>query len=321
LESAVPLDPLLVPILASLPAPVFPERLQDWPAHRLAGREAADALIDQVMEHGPDVASVREVRLPVDGGEIGLVVYAPEGDGPHPVHVYLHGGGWIEGSAYDKAIDVVCRERASLGGCVVVAVDYRKAPECMFPVGLNDCYAALVWVAGHATELAADAGRITIGGASAGANLAAATALKARDEDGPHISFVLLEAPALDFTLSGSSHELFAKDYGLTKETVELCRQAYLTPEHYTHPYASPLHAPDLSGLPPTYIMTAEFDVLRDDGAAYAERLRAAGVPVVHSLQKGQIHLSAALTKLLPAARAWRDEAIQALRQHVAEQR
>lgn len=315
----MPLDPLLVPILERLPAPTFPERDEDWPAHRRASREGADALVGQVMEPGPDVASVRDMRLPVDGGEIGLVVYTPEGEGPHPVHVYLHGGGWVEGSAYHKAVDIICRERTVLAGCVVVAVDYRKAPECPFPVGLNDCYAAVLWVSEHASELGGDARRVTIGGASAGANLAAATALRARDEDGPPISFVLLEVPALDLTASRPSYELFADGYGLTKDAFEHCRRAYLSADDYTHPYASPLHAPDLSRLPATYIMTAEFDVVRDDGAAYAERLRAAGVPVVYSLQEGQIHVSPALTKLLPAARAWRDEAIEALRSYVRD--
>jgi acetyl esterase len=315
----VPLDPLLVPILASLPAPTLPERDEDWPAHRQASLAGADALVEQVMEPGPDVRSVREVRLPVDGGEIGLVVYTPEGAGPHPAHVYLHGGGWVEGSAFSRPTDITCRERAALAGCVVVAVDYRKAPEHRFPAGLNDCYAALGWVDKNVSELGVDPSRITIGGASAGANLAAATALKARDEGGPRISFVLLEAPALDFTFAQPSHELFASGYGLTRDVVEHCRQAYVSPEQHTHPYASPLHAQDLSGLPPTYIMAAELDVLRDEAAAYAERLRAAGVPVVYSLQVGQVHLTAALTKLLPAARSWRDEAVDALRSHVRQ--
>lgn len=314
----MPLDPLLEPMLASLPElPSFPADLADWPAFRKTNRESMEAVIAHVMEPGPEVGDVQRVNVAVGGGEIVLVVYTPSTVGPHPVHLYLHGGGWVEGSVHDTAVDTFCRERAALAGCLVVSVGYRKAPEHPFPTALDDCFAALQWVAGHAEQLNAAADRITVGGGSAGANLAAALTLKSRDERGPAISFALLEVPALDFTMSHASHELYATGYGLTRRTVEFCRAAYLGSDgDVVNPYASPLHAADLSGLPPTHIMAAEYDVLRDEAAAYAARLKQAGVPVTYSMQPGQVHVSSGLTKVLPAARAWRDEVLDVLRAH-----
>lgn len=309
----MPVDPFLEPLLAEF-APM-PDHIDDWDAFRAEGRQGSDAMIDQLTEPGPEVQDVRTVRLPVRGGEIDLRVYRPAGDGPLPVHLFLHGGGWVAGSVHDKYIDVVSRERAVGASCVVVAVDYRKSPEHRFPTALEDAQAALEWVIANADKLGVRPDLVTVGGQSAGANLAAGLALKLRDEQGPRLALHLLEVPALDLTLSLPSHEAYGSGYGLHLADCRRLVPLYLdTPDQVTNPYASPLLAPDLSGLPPAYVMSAEFDMLRDDGERYVQRLHEAGVPATFSLQRGHVHFSAALTKAMASARAWRDEAIGVLR-------
>jgi acetyl esterase len=313
METAVPVDPFLEPLLPTL-APM-PERIDDWSAYRAQARQGSDAMVEQLTEPGPEVGNVRTVSLPVPGGAIDLRVYQPAGEGPHPVHLYLHGGGWVIGSAHDRYVDITSRERCEGAGCVVVAVDYRKAPEHRFPTALEDAQAALEWVVANAADLGVRPDRITLGGQSAGANLIAGLALKLRDEQGPRIALQLLEAPALDLTLSLPSHETYGTGYALHLADVRRLGPLYLSdPDQATHPYASPLLAPDLSGLPPAYVMSAEYDMLRDDGERYVERLQQAGVPATFSLQRGHVHISPALTKPMAAARAWRDEAIGVLR-------
>jgi acetyl esterase len=198
---------------------------------------------------------------------------------------------------------------------VVVSVNYRKAPEHKFPAGLEDCYAVLQYLVDRAEQLSLRTDRITVGGQSAGGNLAAALALKARDEAGPALALQLLEVPSLDLTFSLPSFTEFGTGYALARGDMETSRAAYLgSPAEMKHQYASPLLAPDLSALPPAYIMTAEFDALRDDGAEYAKRLREAGVPVTYSMQPGHVHISGQLTAAMESARSWRRESLSALR-------
>jgi acetyl esterase len=243
-------------------------------------------------------------------------VYHPVGEGRRPGHLYLHGGGWFAADIDDLLVDTACRERCVGADCVVVAVNYRKAPEHTFPTGLEDCYAALCWVAEHADELGVRSDLLTLSGQSAGANLAAALTLKARDQGGPRIAFQLLEVPALMVRSSAPSFDRNATGYGLTSVDVGRCVALYLdSPDQAEHPYASPLLAPDLSGLPPVYIMSAEYDPLCDDGQAYADRLTDAGVPATYSLQRGHIHTSNAFTRVMSASRAWRAELLEALRE------
>lgn len=309
----MPIDPFLENLLATLPP--LPDEIDDFPAFRANENAGAKALAAEVMEPAPEIKSRQVIVIPVDGGTIDLHVFTPFGAGPHPVHIYVHGGGWTCGAADHKANDILCAERAAGAGCVVVAVNYRKAPEHPFPAGLNDCYSALLWVAEHAGELGVRRDLITIGGGSAGANLAAAVTLKVRDEAGPHLAFQLLEVPALDLTLGQPSYQRFATGYGFTRAAAEMCVRYYLTsPGEVTNPYVSPLLAPDLSGLPPAHIMVAEYDPLRDDGERYAERLTEAGVPATFSLQHGHIHISPGFTKAMTAAQRWRDEAVAKLR-------
>lgn len=309
----MPLDPFLVPLLQNLP-PV-PAAIADIASFRAQENASSDALAEQLLEPAPPVRSKRTVTLPVEDGEITLDVFHPDSDGPHPIHLYFHGGGWIGGTIHSVVIDILCRERAAGADCIVVAVDYRKAPELPFPTALNDSYAALLWVSENIDELGARAELITVGGGSAGANLAAALCLKARDENGPAIAFQLLEVPALDLTLSSPSVRRNATGYGLTEQTLRLCRRLYLPAESdATNPYASPLLAEDLTRLPSAHIMSAEYDPIADDGERYAERLTEAGVPATFSLQLGHIHGSSAFTKVMASARAWREEGLQALR-------
>ena len=308
----MPVDPFLQPLLATLEP--FPDVI-DFPTWRVESDLAADAMVAELTEPGPPVASRREVTIEVDGGTIDLVIHTPDLPGPLPVHLYMHGGGWIQGTAKQKFIDIVSQERAVGASCVVVAVDYRKAPEHKFPAGLEDCYSALQWVVEHADELGVRTDVVTVGGGSAGANLAAALTLKARDENGPTIAFQLLEVPALDLAGNPPSREVNGVGYGL--ETADMAKifALYLPSlDDARNPYASPLLAKDLSDLPPAHIMSAEFDPLLDDGPMYAERLNAAGVAATFSVGLGHIHVSPSFTKVMPSAAAWRDEAVEVLK-------
>ncbi|MFE5028292.1 alpha/beta hydrolase [Streptomyces sp. NPDC056656] len=309
----MPLDPLLASLVKQLPAPAT--EIDDPEQFRTAKRQLFDRLSGQYMEPGPAVAEVRLVRLPVKGGEIALRMYRPGGPGLHPIHLYLHGGAWISGSIFEISTDVCCRERAAGAGQVVVAVNYRKAPENRFPTGLEDCYAALLWAAEHAAQIGGRADSISIGGVSAGANLAAALSAKVRDQGGPHIRLQILEVPVTDLVREFESHRQFGEGFALSATTMALAKTAYVaSPEQRSHPLASPLRATDFSGLPRTHVMTAEYDMLRDEGAAYAERLDEAGVEVSHTLGQGHVHTSMMLTTALPSARQWRAEVLDVLR-------
>lgn len=308
----MPVDPFLAPLLPQLPA--VPDHVDDWDSFRTTQRGVAEGLIDQLAEPGPAVAEVRTQMIPVHRGEIALRVYTPSGPGPFPVHVYMHGGGWIAGSAFMAPVDIVCRERAAFANNVVVSVNYRKAPENKFPTPLDDCYAALCWTAANIAALNGRADRISVGGGSAGGNLAAATALRARDERGPSICLQLLEVPATDLHFDSESHRLFGDGYGLSRKEADLSRFGYMTDlRDADNPYVSPLLAEDLAALPTAHIMTAEYDSLRDEGEAYAQRLREAGVHVMSTRGEGHVHFSCALTRSMAAARAWRDEVIGVL--------
>lgn len=309
----MPLDPILVPLLAA--APPLPTSIDNIDAYRAEEAAGAAASVDDLMQPAPEGASRRAVQIPVDGGEVELHIFTPRTSGPHPGHLYVHGGGWIGGAIHDKGIEILCTERAVYADCVVVTVEYRKAPEYQFPVGLNDAYAALVWMDKHADELGIRRDILTIGGGSAGANLAAGIALKARNERGPQLVLQILDVPALDLTMQADSFERNATGYGITTAYAQAVRGLYLADlDDARHPYASPLLADDLTGLPETYLLPAEYDPLCDDAIAYAVRLEAAGVPVTLSLQQGQWHGSSMMTKILPAGRAWRDEQLSTLR-------
>lgn len=313
-----------MPVIAALQAlldsapPAAPLDLSDLPRLRQGGLEGAEALAALVALEPLEVGAVRTVKVPVQGGEIRVRIYRPASQGPHPIHVFYHGGGWVAGTIEETFVDVVCRERTALAEYVSVAVEYRLAPEFKFPIPLEDSYAALNWIIEHAAEYDGDPKRVTIGGGSAGANLAAAVALKARDEKGPRITFQILEVPALDLTLGSASIAMYGGgDYPLSKVDLDMCIEAYLSsPIDATDPYASPLLAEDLSNLPPALIISSEFDPLQMDGSRYANRLEDAGVAVTFTLGEGQVHGSSQFTKLLAESAAWRDQVVVALREH-----
>lgn len=259
-----------------------------------------------------------EHTIPVDGGAVRARAYTPAGPGPFPALLHFHGGAWIMGSFEWPTFATAARDVAERAECVVLDVDYRLAPEHQFPVGLEDCYASLLWLTEHASELNVDPARIAVGGDSAGGALAAAVCLMARDRGGPGIAAQILEVPATDHAhveVYPSAAE-FATGYGLDTESLVAGRLAYFAqPEDALSPYASPMLAEDLSGLPPAVILTAELDPLRDSGEAYGRRLAEAGVPTVISRQAGHIHGSSFL--LYPGwegARRWREELVHAVR-------
>lgn len=223
------------------------------------------------------------------GGRIAIRAYRPNRTpGTLPLVVLMHGGGWATGSL--TIYDWLASHIALRAEAVVVSLDYRLAPTYRWPAAVDDCFAAFVDVTSRASTWNADGSRVAVAGDSAGGNLAAVVALRARDEDGPKIAFQALVYPATDLTLSSPSVEENPKGPILTKRDVLAFRDLYTRPEDRTDPYASPLLAPDHSGLPPALIQVAEHDPIRDDGLRYAEALRRAGVPVRTTTYVGMPH-------------------------------
>ncbi len=235
------------------------------------------------------VANVEDRVIPGPAGEIPLRIYTPQGSGPFPVLVFFHGGGFILCSV--ESHDELCRALANAAACMVVSVDYRLAPEHRFPAAHDDCYAASRWVAENAAAMGGDPARIAVGGDSAGGNLAAAVALMARDRGAPPLTYQVLIYPLTGFAFDEASYEENAGGYFLTTDDVRWCMSLYLRSDADAEDaYACPLRANDLRSLPPALVITAEFDPLRDEGEAYATRLRAAGVPVACTRYDGMIH-------------------------------
>ena len=224
------------------------------------------------------VAAVTDRAVPGPGGKIPIRIYLPSRTGPLPVLMYFHGGGWMLGTL--ESADATCRRLANATPCAVVAVQYRLAPEHRFPAALEDCHAATRWVASHAGDLGLDAGRLAVGGDSAGGNLAAAVTHLARDGGSPRLRFQLLVYPALEHRADTASMRESTDPFLFDCVSAVWCWSQYLADEaDGTSPLASPLLAADLRGLPPALVLTAEFDPLRDEGERYAERLAASGVP------------------------------------------
>jgi acetyl esterase len=251
-------------------------------------REAARGYVELAGEPQA-VASVENRFVPGPTADIPVRVYTPQGDGPRGGIVFFHGSGWV--IANIEICDAAVRSLANSTGCVVVSVNYQKAPEHKFPVPFDDCWAATTWAYANAAELGIDPARFAVAGDSAGGNLAAAVSLRARDEGGPPIAFQILVYPAVDYGWDTPSAVENAEGYGLGRETMRWFWNHYVnSPADADDPLVSPLRAEDLSGLPPAFVATAEFDPLRDDGERYAERLREAGVPVTYTCYDGMIH-------------------------------
>ncbi|WP_225878831.1 alpha/beta hydrolase [Spongiactinospora rosea] len=263
----------------------------------------------------PPVGHVTEKVAPGPAGDIPVRVYTPEGPGPFPALVWYHGGGWTIGSIDEN--EYACRTICAGAGAVVVSADYRLAPENPFPAAADDCYAVFRWVHDSAGDIGVDPARIAVGGESAGGNLAAVTALRARDQDGPAIALQLLISPVLGHPDDGrASYRDFADGYFLTKSSMDWFFTTYpKAPSDLDDPYLLPLRATDLSGLPPALVLGAEYDVLRDEGEDYARALREAGGQAEAVRMPGLIHGFFGLlsTELSPAADA-HARAIEALR-------
>ena len=259
-----------------------------------------------------DVASVRDHRVPVTGGTILVRVYTPRGSAPLPALVYFHGGGWVTGDV--ETHEGICRTLANAAGCVVASVDYRCAPEFAYPTAAEDCFAATRWVVDSARALGVDARRLAVCGDSAGGNLAAAVALMARDRGGPKLALQVLVYPITDCDFERPSYGENAEGYLLTAESMRFYWDQYVpNPADRTQPYVSPIRAASLAGLPPALVITAEYDPLRDEGEAYAEKLADAGVPVTQSRYPGMIHAFFRFTNVMDAARAAVAEVVAAL--------
>ena len=258
------------------------------------------------------VHSVEDLMIDGPAGAIPVRIYRPSA-APAPVHVHFHGGGWVIGDLDTHDRD--CREICVGADCIVVAVDYRLAPEHIFPAAPEDCYAALCWATANLDSLCALPGAVSVGGDSAGGNLAAAVALMARDRSGPAIAMQLLIYPVTDATMESGSYRDNANGYLLSRTMMSwfwdhYCPDLALRAD----PLASPITAEDLTGLPPALIMTAEFDPLRDEGEAYAERLIAADVEVEVRRFDGLVHGFFSQAGVIEAAREGVDLAVKALR-------
>jgi acetyl esterase len=238
---------------------------------------------------GDPVKRVEDRTIPGPNGDVPVRIYWPDAAGPLPILVWYHGGGWVIGNV-DSA-DYGCRIMTNAASAIVVSVDYRLAPEFKFPSAPEECYTALQWVVANAEELGGDAGRVAVGGDSAGGNLATVVAIMARDRGGPKLGFQLLVYPVTDYGFDTASYTENAEGYLLTKNSMVWFWGHYLeSPDHGRDPLSSPLKAEDLSGLPPALVLTAEYDPLRDEGEAYARRLQEAGVAVETKRYDGQIH-------------------------------
>jgi acetyl esterase len=312
----MPLDPQVQGLLEAMAAQGMP------PFHQMTvaqAREVAYAFVD-LQGDTEEVAEVREVSVFVDGGAVAVRVYRPDAPGPLPLVVYFHGGGWVIGDL--DVADKPCRSLANAARAVVASVDYRRAPEHRFPTASEDSYAATTWLVEHAADFGADARDVTVCGDSAGGNLAAAVTLMARDRGGVPITRQVLLYPVTS-PAEGSpfgSYVENADGYLLTAGDMHWFWKQYLrSPEDGKHPYAAPLETADLTGLPPAFVTVCEFDPLRDEGIAYADRLEKAGVPVTLNRIDGAVHGIFWLAGAVALGRDLIGAAATAIRQRVPE--
>jgi acetyl esterase len=294
-------------------------RLSERPPYEMLTPPEARALFlasRHVLSPEPqEVGEIRELAAPRACKAIPLRLYrsAAAPAALTPGLVFFHGGGWVLGDL--ETHDTMCRHLANASGCAVVSVDYRLAPEHKFPAAVEDCLAATEWVAANGTALGIDSERLAVGGDSAGGNLAAVVSLLARERGAPSLRYQLLLYPPVDFEGRHESHTRLAEGYLLTGATMRWFSGHYLRgPEDVANWRVSPLHAADLAGLPPAFVLTAGFDPLGDEGIAYARRLREHGVPVQHRHVPGQIHGFLLMGKIIRAALSELDEAGAALR-------
>src|SRR5262245_9635894 len=309
----MPLDPQAQKIIDALNA------LNLKPVEESTVEEARESMRSRTAALGPfeDVAAVTDHRVPVKSGEITVRVYSPGGKGPLPALVFYHGGGWVIGDLYTH--DGICRSIANAAGCIVASVDYRMAPEQKYPVAVEDSYTGFEWVLANAGKLGVDARRVAVGGDSAGGNLAAAVSLMARDRGTTLPIQQTLIYPVTNYSFDTPSYRENATGFLLTLAGMRWFWNHYLARDAQgKEPYASPLLAQSLAGLPPALVITAGCDPLRDEGEAYAARLRDAGVPVTLTRYEGIFHGFIRMTRLLDKAKAALDEIAGSLKKAFA---
>jgi acetyl esterase len=252
-------------------------------------RQQLDRMLELAGDDPVDVGRVSDVTIPADGRELPARAYVPAGEGPFPTVAFFHGGGFVLGSL--DGYDNLCRLLAKRSDCLVVSVDYRLAPEHPWPAALEDAYAATNWLASNAERFSGDGDRLAVAGDSAGGNLAATVSLLASERGMPDIDGQILLYPATAYLEPMDSRAENASGYFLTAEDLLWFLDQYIENELDAHnPLAFPLAARDLTDLPPAFVMTNGFDPLRDEGIAYADRLREAGVAVEHTNYESMIH-------------------------------
>jgi len=306
-----------------MPVTLDPDAAAVFKAFKEAGRPAYETLtpaearafyLAARVVSNPEPAeleSVRPLSIPAPHGSIPARLYTPKRlrktGGLAPCLVFFHGGGWVIGDL--DSHDVVCRKLADHGELIVISVDYRLAPEHKFPAAVEDAITATEWVASNAGQLGVDASRLTVGGDSAGGNLAAVGAIAARDGNGPALAGQVLIYPATDFAMTHASHREPETSILLTHTVIPWFRDHYLNGSADTHDWrASPARTGTLIGLPPAYVLTVGADPLRDEGDEYAQRLKEAGVPVTFRHFPGQFHGFFTMGKLLQQANVAAEE-------------
>jgi acetyl esterase len=242
----------------------------------------------KLLGAGPEVAATEDLEMPGPAGSIALRRYQPLETSSAGAIVYFHGGGWVAGDL--ETHDIYCRALANATGAQVFAVDYRLAPEHPYPAASDDCYAATQWVIENAATWNIAADKIAVAGDSAGGNLAASVTLLARDRGGPEIAAQLLVYPATNCNFATESYLDFASKYQLTRDAMIWFWRSYVGRQHAPEAYAAPLRAENFANLPVAWIVTAEYDPLRDEGDDYANKLQEAGVEVEHHCYAGMIH-------------------------------
>lgn len=266
-----------------------------------------------------EMASVKDMKAEAGGLTVPVRVYTPKGEGPFPLVVFYHGGGWVQGSV--DTHDSLCRVIAKKSNAMVVSVEYRLAPEHTYPAAANDAYAALQWVAQNAASFNGDPKRIAVAGDSAGGSLAAVVSLMARDRKGPDIDYQVLIYPGVNTaSLDTPSYDFFGKGYMLDKAGVKRFINLYLPDKRdRSEPYASPLLAKSHANLPPALVIIAGFDVLRDEGEAYVQKLKEDGVKARYIRYDGVVHGFVSADKLLPQAQDATDKIGETLRREFSE--
>lgn len=261
---------------------------------------------------GPEVGEVIDGQFPGATGALNYRLYRPATPGPHPVIVYYHAGGWVLGD-FDSD-DPLCRDLCARTGAIVLSLGYRHAPEHRFPSATDDAFAGLQWVAENAADLGGRADQLIVAGWSAGGGIAAVVAQLARNAGGPQLVGQALLTPVTDNDISRPSYVEYGEGYGLDTTLMTWCFDQYVDPADRTDPRVAPLRAEDLSGLAPAVVVTAEFDVTRDEGAAYADGLAAAGVPTTHIRAEGHNHLSLSLVDIVASGAPVREQFAAAIR-------